>query len=115
MNILLLVYAVDGGQHGPGVDQRAAAQVVLGLGGRVYPEDGHHPRELAELRLVGLPGYPESHAARVPVAAAYALVVVRHRHLFRRVNRLLAAHVHVAGARPFLDPAQHRRSSIDIE
>lgn len=62
-NRTLLVHAVDGGQNDLRMNQRAAAQVILALVDRVYSEDGHHPRELTELRLVGLPGNPESHAS----------------------------------------------------
>ncbi|KAE8738781.1 hypothetical protein FOCC_FOCC015722 [Frankliniella occidentalis] len=67
-------HAVRARQHDLSGDERAAALVqVQRLGLPVDPlllQDGHHPGELAELRLAVLAARdPEAHAVRVPLAA----------------------------------------------
>lgn len=66
---------MDGGEHDFRMNQRGAAHVCVLLRDRINFDDGHHPRELAELGLVvRVAGYAESDASGVPMAALLALV-----------------------------------------
>jgi len=87
---------VEGGHYNFRVNQRPAA-VVRGLG-RAFFQYGHHPRELAELRLVvRVADYPETDATRIPMAAVRAGILHRQ---FRNLGLVLHAHatfLHIVG------------------
>lgn len=59
------------GQYNTWVDQRSAAKVSVI---QVRFENGHHPREFAELRFAAKCAYPRSYAVRVPMATFDTIV-----------------------------------------